>query len=59
MNTKICRDCQHHDPMTHMCLHSRSEQVDIVTGDFLRQTCYQMRIWPCGSEGRFWEDKKA
>lgn len=53
--TRICRDCQYHDPMTHLCLHERAAQTDIVTGEANRQTCYQMRIWPCGGEGRFWQ----
>ena len=54
MPMRICRDCQYHDPDTLDCLHDRAEQPDIVTGDVLRQSCQQMRIWPCGAEGKFW-----
>lgn len=54
MPTRICRDCQWHDPETLGCLHERAEDQDCVTGAIARLTCYQMRIWPCGAEGKFW-----
>jgi hypothetical protein len=55
MPTKICRDCTYHDPDSLDCLHDRARQVDLVTGREFRFSSMQMRTWPCGAEGRFFE----
>lgn len=55
MPMRICRDCQWHEPANHGCLHDRARQVDLVTGDEHRFSAFQMRTWPCGAEGKYWE----
>lgn len=56
MPRRICRDCKHHDVDTLECLHERAEQPNIVTGDIERWSCQQMRVWPCGPEGKLFEE---
>jgi len=55
MPTRICRDCQWHDPDTLECLHDKAKWPDPVTGEITIQTCYKMRMWPCGAEGKLFE----
>ena len=55
MPMRICRDCTYHDPDTLDCLHDRAKQVDLVTGREYRFSSLQMRTWPCGAEGKFYE----
>lgn len=55
MPMRICRDCTYHDPDSLDCLHERAKQVDLVTGREYRFSSLQMRTWPCGSEGKFYE----
>lgn len=55
MPMRICRDCTYHDPDSLDCLHDRAKQVDLVTGREYRFSSLQMRTWPCGAEGKFYE----